>query len=173
MTVPLLVTLSADATATAVRQLTNAGWCVQRGLALPREPWDVAARKLVVTGFAEDQQAVAVVASAAARGAGVVVQCSNMQLAGRMTAALTRIGVVRQELDASSQQAGQQSGLSREQSALLSRLAAGESVATAAEAEFLSLRTANRRLAQARERLGVDTTQQAVHAYIRLIRSRS
>ena len=93
-----------------------------------------------------------------------MVQCSNTQLAGCMTAALARIGVVRQELDVASQQAGQQGGLSREQSALLSRLAAGESVAAAAGAEFLSLRTANRRVAQARDRAAVDTTRQGVDA---------
>jgi DNA-binding NarL/FixJ family response regulator len=54
-----------------------------------------------------------------------------------------------------------------EQRALLDRLAAGETIAAAAEAEFLSLRTANRRIAEARKALGVRTTREAVLAYLR------
>jgi DNA-binding NarL/FixJ family response regulator len=54
-----------------------------------------------------------------------------------------------------------------EQRALLERLANGETIAAAAAAEFLSLRTANRRIAQAREALGVRTTREAVLAYLR------
>jgi DNA-binding NarL/FixJ family response regulator len=53
-----------------------------------------------------------------------------------------------------------------EQRALLERLANGETIAAAAAAEFLSLRTANRRIAQARELLGVRTTREAVLAYL-------
>ena len=58
-----------------------------------------------------------------------------------------------------------------EQRALLERLANGETIAAAAAAEFLSLRTANRRIAQAREALGVRTTREAVLAYLRQRRS--
>jgi hypothetical protein len=57
-----------------------------------------------------------------------------------------------------------------EQRALLDRLAAGETIAAAAAAEFLSLRTANRRIAEARQVLGVRTTREAVLAYLRLRR---
>ena len=59
------------------------------------------------------------------------------------------------------------SALLPEQRALLERLANGETIAAAAAAEFLSLRTANRRIAQAREALGVRTTREAVLAYLR------
>ncbi len=161
MRVPLLVTISADATATAIRRLTREGWCVQRGLTLPREPWDVTSRKLVVSGAVSDQQGLTVTASAAARGAGVIAQCSNSGLATALEAVLAKVGPVRRELGVSTEHGG----LTREQCALLTRLAAGESVAAAAEAEFLSLRTANRRLAQARDRLGVETTGEAIQAY--------
>jgi DNA-binding CsgD family transcriptional regulator len=58
-------------------------------------------------------------------------------------------------------------GLSAAQFALLDRLAAGESIASAAEAEFLSLRTANRRIAEARTQLRVRTTREAVLEYLR------
>ncbi len=164
MTVPLLVTISTDATATAIRRLTREGWCVQRGLTLPREPWDVTSRKLVVSGTVSDQQGLAVTVSSAARGAGVIAHCTDSGLATAMEAALCKVGPVRRELDITAEYGG----LTREQSALLARLAAGESVAAAAEAEFLSLRTANRRLAQARDLLGVTTTGEAIQAYIAL-----
>jgi DNA-binding NarL/FixJ family response regulator len=54
-----------------------------------------------------------------------------------------------------------------EQRALLDRLANGETIAAAAAAEYLSLRTANRRIAQARDALGVRTTREAVLTYLR------
>lgn len=54
-----------------------------------------------------------------------------------------------------------------QQRALLERLANGETIAAAAAAEFLSLRTANRRMAQARQLLGARTTREAVTAYVR------
>jgi DNA-binding NarL/FixJ family response regulator len=54
-----------------------------------------------------------------------------------------------------------------QQRALLDRLANGETIAAAAAAEFLSLRTANRRIAQAREVLGARTTREAVLLYVR------
>ena len=54
-----------------------------------------------------------------------------------------------------------------EQRALLDRLAAGDTIAAAAAAEFLSLRTANRRIAEARALFGVRTTREAVLAYLR------
>jgi DNA-binding NarL/FixJ family response regulator len=60
--------------------------------------------------------------------------------------------------------------LAPEQRALLERLAKGETIAAAAQAEFLSLRTANRRIAEARQALGVRSTREAVLAYLRLRR---
>jgi DNA-binding NarL/FixJ family response regulator len=60
--------------------------------------------------------------------------------------------------------------LAPEQRALLERLANGETIAAAAQSEFLSLRTANRRIAEARDVLGVRTTREAVLAYLRMRR---
>lgn len=60
-----------------------------------------------------------------------------------------------------------------EQRALLDRLANGETIAAAAAAEYLSLRTANRRIAQARQALGVQTTREAVLRYLRQRRPES
>ncbi len=49
--------------------------------------------------------------------------------------------------------------------ALLDRLASGATIAAAAMAEFLSLRTANRRIAELRRKAGVDTTRELVGLY--------
>ena len=58
--------------------------------------------------------------------------------------------------------------LSREQREVLDLLADGHSIAQAARLRFLSLRTANRRVREAREKLGVATNREAVVAYVRL-----
>jgi DNA-binding NarL/FixJ family response regulator len=58
--------------------------------------------------------------------------------------------------------------LTAEQCDLLDLLAAGHSIAEAARLRYLSLRTANRRVADARATLGVASTREAVLAYVRL-----
>jgi hypothetical protein len=55
--------------------------------------------------------------------------------------------------------------LSPVEKALLDRLATGSTIAAAAAAEFLSLRTANRRIAELRRRAGVGTTRELVLQY--------
>jgi DNA-binding CsgD family transcriptional regulator/uncharacterized protein YerC len=59
------------------------------------------------------------------------------------------------------------SRLTPEQRALLDRLADGATIAAAADGEFVSLRTANRRIARARALFGVRATREAVLAYRR------
>jgi len=55
--------------------------------------------------------------------------------------------------------------LSPMEKALLERLASGSTISAAATAEFLSLRTANRRIAELRRRAGVSTTRELVGIY--------
>ncbi len=55
--------------------------------------------------------------------------------------------------------------LSPMEKALLERLASGSTISAAATAEFLSLRTANRRIADLRRRAGVSTTRELVGIY--------
>jgi len=55
--------------------------------------------------------------------------------------------------------------LSPVERALLDRLASGATIAAAATAEFLSLRTANRRIADLRRKAGVGTTRELVGLY--------
>lgn len=174
MSRPLYVLRSAADLATVVRRLTADGWSVHSGLGVPDEPWDLTASRTVVTGPVADDEAVAGAVLAAARGAGVVATADADSPAGQaLLADLARIGPVRRTPrtgDGDGGPPGAEPGpsegdglpLTAEQRALLDRLAAGDSIAAAAAAEFLSLRTANRRIAAAREALGVRTTRQAV-----------
>ena len=160
-----VVATSAEAD-TVLRRLAREGWTVRAGFALPDANWDVAASRLVLHGriLAEDTESVQLAMLAAARGAGIVAVCDPESPAGRaLLDDLSRVGPVRQDSDGADVLAD----LIPEQRALLDRLAAGDTIAAAAAAEFLSLRTANRRIAEARALFGVRTTREAVLAYLR------
>jgi hypothetical protein len=166
----------AEATA-VLRRLTRAGWTTREGFALPETTWDVSDARLVLFGRVNDADTAELAVLAAARGAGVVAMADTGTDVGRaLLADLVRIGPVSTDPDApvagESTDPGGGSGpqLAPEQRALLERLAGGETIAAAAAAEFLSLRTANRRIAEAREVLGVRTTREAVLAYLRIRR---
>lgn len=162
-----------DATA-VLRRLTRAGWRTREGFALPEAQWDVTEARIVLYGRIADTDTAQLALLAAVRGAGVVVVVDTGTEIGRAVVAdLARLGPVisdpDQDLDVA-EDAGAGPPLAPEQRALLDRLAAGETIAAAAAAEFLSLRTANRRIADARAALGVRTTREAVLAYLRLRR---
>jgi DNA-binding NarL/FixJ family response regulator len=169
-----VVTTSTDATA-VLRRLARAGWHTREGFALTDTAWDVSAARLVLFGRVNDLDTAELALLAAARGAGVVAVTDPASETGQaLLADLARIGPVVTDPDADDEEAAG-AGTSRpqlapEQRALLERLANGETIAAAAAAEFLSLRTANRRIAEARELLGVRTTREAVLAYLRLRR---
>lgn len=157
---------STDATA-VLRKLARAGWQTREGFALPEPSWDVAGARLVLFGRVPDLDTATLVVQAAARGAGIVAITDLAAELGRaLVDDLRRLGPV--HLDPAADGAGPDvfARLIPEQRALLRRLANGETIAAAAAAEFLSLRTANRRIAQARELLGVRTTREAVLAYL-------
>jgi DNA-binding NarL/FixJ family response regulator len=165
---------SAEATS-VLRRLARAGWTTREGFALPETSWDVSAAKLALYGRIADPDTAELAVLAAARGAGVVAVADTGTDVGRaLLADLTRIGPVSTDPDAAvgGEDSGAAAGpeLAPEQRALLERLAGGETIAAAAAAEFLSLRTANRRIAEAREVLGVRTTREAVLAYLRMRR---
>jgi DNA-binding NarL/FixJ family response regulator len=166
-----LVDTANDAT-TVLRRLARAGWQTREGFALPDATWDVSDRKLVLYGRVADMETAALAVLAAARGAGVVAIADADTDPGRsLLADLARIGPVGRDADEEPGDAEDDLPLTEEQRALLDRLAAGETIAAAATSEFLSLRTANRRIAQAREALGVRTTREAVLAYLRHARN--
>ncbi|MGA8113792.1 MAG: LuxR family transcriptional regulator [Actinocatenispora sp.] len=171
-----LVGTSADATA-VLRRLARSGWRTREGFALPDASWDVVEQRLVLFGRVPDMDTAALAVLAAARGAGVVVIADRGNDTGRAVLAdLSRIGpVVCDPNAAPAEDTGTAGGaddlpLNDEQRCLLDRLGAGQTIAAAAEAEFLSLRTANRRIAEARKALGVRTTREAVLTYLRATR---
>jgi hypothetical protein len=171
MTPRYVVGSATDATV-ALRRLARAGWHTREGFALTETAWDVADQRLVLYGRVADGDTAELAVHAAARGAGVVAITDAGTDVGRaLLADLGRLGpVVRDpegEVGAREESGDADSPLLPEQRALLERLANGETIAAAAAAEFLSLRTANRRIAQAREALGVRTTREAVLAFLR------
>ncbi len=159
--------VSADAT-TVLRKLARAGWRTREGFALPEPTWDVAAARLVLFGRVADLDTATLVVQAAARGAGIVAIADVAAEPGQaLVDDLRRLGPVQLSPDSGGSGDDVFAQLIPEQRALLQRLANGETIAAAAAAEFLSLRTANRRIAQAREMLGVRTTREAVMVYLR------
>ncbi|MGH3731139.1 MAG: LuxR family transcriptional regulator [Micromonosporaceae bacterium] len=157
---------------TVLRRLARSGWQTREGFALPDPTWDVTDRKLLLYGRVPDMETAGLAVLAAARGAGVVVIADPDAEPGRsLLADLLRIGPVGRDADDDPEEADDDLPLTEEQRALLDRLAAGETIAAAATSEFLSLRTANRRIAQARDALGVRTTREAVLAYLRHART--
>jgi DNA-binding NarL/FixJ family response regulator len=159
-----------DATA-VLRQLSRQGWTTREGFALTDTAFDVTTYRMVRFGRVTDSETAALAVQAAARGAGVVAIADLATDLGRaLLEDLSRIGPVRRHTTVQPDAAQSADAVSRlipEQRALLERLANGETIAAAAAAEFLSLRTANRRIAQARELFGVRTTREAVLAYLR------
>lgn len=158
---------------TVLRRLARDGWTVRDGFALPDPAWDVSGDRLVLHGRIVDHDTLQLAVLAAARGAGIVAVCDTTTHVGRaLLADLSRVGPVQTGAAAPAPAAPAPDGdpavpLVAEQRALLDRLAAGDTIAAAAAAEFLSLRTANRRIAEARALFGVRTTREAVLAYLR------
>jgi hypothetical protein len=172
---PRYVVASGGDATSVLRRLARAGWTTREGFALTDQAWDVSDARLALYGRVAEGDTAELALLAAARGAGIVAICDAGGDIGRaLLADLARIGPVTTDPDADlgttpePDSGGPQ--LAPEQRALLERLAGGETIAAAAAAEFLSLRTANRRIAEAREALGVRTTREAVLAYLRMRR---
>ena len=172
MTAPLFVVATAAEATTVLRRLSRDGWHTRSGFAITETGWDVSSGKIVRYGRIGDSDTAALAVLAAARGAGVVCVCDPASASGlALSADLARIGPVGVDPEpgrrAPAEAAPAPLPVSPEQAALLARLAEGETIAAAAEAEFLSLRTANRRIAAARKALGVATTREAVLAFMK------
>jgi hypothetical protein len=171
---PRYVVASGGDATTVLRRLARAGWSTREGFALTDQAWDVSEARLALYGRVAEADTAELALLAAARGAGIVAICDTGGDIGRaLLADLARIGPVSTDPDADLGTTPEPDGgpqLAPEQRALLERLAGGETIAAAAAAEFLSLRTANRRIAEAREALGVRTTREAVLAYLRIRR---
>lgn len=162
--VPLHVVAAPAEADAIVRRCAAAGWSAHRGFALLEPAWDLAERRLVCHGPVGDDHTASQAVLAAARGAGIIAVAAG-QLALGLAADLRRVGPL--GLLPGKTEAADGLELDTEQRALLARLAQGSTIAAAAEAEFVSLRTANRRIAAARQSLGVKTTREAVMLYIK------
>ena len=151
-----------------LRRLVRDGWTVREGFAPPDPACDVTGVRLVLHGRITDQDTLQLAVLAAARGAGIVAVCDTQTPIGRaLVDDLARLGPVQHGVAGEPGTRNPVAELVPEQRALLDRLAAGDTIAAAAAAEFLSLRTANRRIAEARALFGVRTTREAVLAYLR------
>lgn len=146
-------------------ELVRHGWTPHDGFALPEEPWWLGAARLVAVGSVGSEAAAGAALECAVRGVGLVVDLDDAEpwavtFRSDLSRATGTDPAVPPEPDALP--------LSREQREVLDLLADGHSIAQAARMRFLSLRTANRRVAEARERLGVATNREAVVAYVKL-----
>jgi hypothetical protein len=180
MTIPRYVVGTAAEATRILHRLSRTGWHPRAGFGVQTAASSLA-NHLVLYGRVATLSASAAAANAASRGVGIVAIADPVTPPGRaLLAALESLGpVYRTEyghensmelttiFDSASGDSHVLANLLPEQRALLGRLANGETIATAAAAEFLSLRTANRRIAQARSQLGVRTTREAVLAFLR------
>lgn len=137
------------------------GWGVRRGWSLPSATWSAARLRVVCVGALRTPADADAALLAAARGAGVVAFAdAERQLVERFYEDLSRFGRV--DVRRHRPRADPLPRLSKDQRRLLELLAGGLSVGAAADALFISRRTADRRLAAARATLGVGTTAEAV-----------
>jgi DNA-binding CsgD family transcriptional regulator len=120
---------------------------------------------VVCTGAVRDAADAAEALLAAVAGAGLVVYAQgDRDLIDRLVDDLRRFGPV----DHRTGEPEPDPGLTRDEAELLGQLAEGKTLGDAAAHLHLSRRTADRRLAAAREKLGAATTAEAVVAYARL-----
>ncbi len=139
------------------------GWRARAGFELPTSPWDLSARRWVCVGTIADAEAAGAAIEAVTRGVGlaVVVQVVG-DLRHRTLEDLHRLGAV----EAPTRAVGHPAGLlDEEQRLLLEALAGGATVTEAARRLHVSRRTANRRLTDIRERLGVRSTAEAINRW--------
>jgi len=158
--------------APAARELAGSGWRVHRGFAVPDDPWDLAPARVVLAGPVRTEDDARAALLGAVRGAGLLVHVDRAApWAGTFLADLARLTAPPPAEPAPAGHAAAPAGaapLTAEQRQILDLLAGGASIAQAARQLFWSLRTANRRVAAARDALGVTSTQEAVVAYARL-----
>jgi DNA-binding CsgD family transcriptional regulator len=157
----VLVTAGADVE-TVVAGLRSQGWQFQRGFELPR-PVPVGQRLICVGPVQTTQDAAAAVLAAMA-GAGIVADVfgAGQSIVEQLNGDLRTLGRVEVLTADSRRELATWEAPSPECVALLARLAEGASLQEAARALSMSRRTADRRLAEARQVLGVGTTAEAV-----------
>jgi DNA-binding NarL/FixJ family response regulator len=159
-----MVVESAAALAASHAELRVAAWVPRDGFTLPESTWSHAETRVVCTGTARDAGQSRAAVLAACRAAGVVVDVSVLP-------ADLRDALVDDLYRAAPDPAPLPKPVTRlpltlDQQDLLRQLARGLSVPAAARELYLSQRTAERRLGDARRALGVGTTIEAVQALV-------
>lgn len=148
----VFVEASSEAFRAAVEDLLEAGWPVRDG-------FDAARGVVVLAGVVADGSDAARALGAVLAGAGVVVHAlADRATLDRLYDDLRRHGPV----DVRGREA--EPLLDAVQRRLLRLLAHGDTVASAARALNMSRRTVDRRLAAARDAIGVRTTAEAISA---------
>ncbi len=156
MSPQLVVVTSARAFADARQRATREGAKVVDGWR--QEPGIVSA------GEVADEADAAEALLAAVWGAGVLIHATAPpEVTERLVEDLRRLGSV----DYRSAEPSAGTALTQDEHALLELLADGASLGGAARRLHLSRRTADRRVASARAKLGVATTAEAVVAFLR------
>ncbi len=155
MTLPyVVVEAGPEALAEARAELNSRGWRVEEPGAIGPEV------VLAVTVTDADDAAVALFL--AIEGVGLLVDARPARaVIDRLCDDLRRLGHLDHRVDGSGPH------LSTDERALLDLLGDGSSLGDAATALHLSRRSADRRLAAARNKLGADSTGQAIAAYRR------
>jgi DNA-binding NarL/FixJ family response regulator len=150
---PLVVVEGSDgAYADALAEAHAAGWRIVSG-------WDARAADAVCTGAVTGAEDAAAALLAAIGGAGLVVDArAEREVVDRLCDDLRRLG----RLDHRVGDAGRRPRLTREEQALTELLLEGVSLGEAAKRLSLARRTADRRLASVRAKLGVETTAEAL-----------
>lgn len=151
----IVVESSARAVTAARREVESAGWRVVDGWRT--EP------NVVCAGVVDDAASAAEALLAAVGGAGVIIAANaGRDLVDRLVDDLRRLGPVEHRTHEPDSPA-----LTGQQRDLLALLADGLTLGAAARELHLSRRTADRRLAEARAKLGVESTAEAVVAFRR------
>jgi hypothetical protein len=128
---------------------------------LPREPWDLADRAWVIERTVASDTDVGPVVLASLRGVEVAAVVVVAAMAELLLDDLRRVGVS-VEMPSDVAPARPSVELPEDARELLALLAGGASMAEAAAAVHVSLRTAERRIGVVRRQLGVRTTAEAL-----------
>lgn len=157
---PMIVVEGSDAAVgEALREVRAAGWTLQQGWAAPRD-----ASRIVCTGTVHSPEDAAAALLAVVSGAGLVVAArAGRDVIDRLCDDLRRLGRLDHRVGASAQRAG----LTGDERALVELLLDGLTLGAAARELNLSRRTADRRLASARAKLGAGTTAEALVEFAR------
>lgn len=153
-----------QAFAIALAEVRDSGWAVVDGWTAPTDT------RRVCSGTVASAEDAAAALLAAVAGAGLVIHArAERPVIDRLCDDLRRIGRVDHRIG----DVPARPTLTKEERAIVDLLLEGRSLAETARQLNLARRTADRRLASVRTKLGVETTAEALAEVARVCRSRS